>query len=146
MLEKWENIKRSEHDEMSYSDELKRVPKGMPALMRSYKVQKKAANAGFDWDDAGGAIDKLHEETGELLEAYAGGDPEHIKEELGDVLFSVVNIARFLKIDPEAALHETNEKFIGRFAEMEHMAIERNQNLKDMNLEEMDAIWEEVKK
>lgn len=146
VLEKWENIKRSEHGSMSYTDELRHVPKGMPALMRSYKVQKKAANAGFDWDDISGAIDKLHEETGEFAQAYAEGNPEHIREELGDVLFSVVNIARFLKIDPEAALHETSEKFIRRFAEMEQMATDRNQNLKDMSLEEMDKIWEEVKR
>ena len=146
VLEKWENIKRSEHGSMSYTDELRHVPKGMPALMRSYKVQKKAANAGFDWDDVSGAIDKLHEETGEFAQAYAEGNPEHIREELGDVLFSVVNIARFLKIDPEAALHETSEKFIRRFAEMEQTATDRNQNLKDMSLEEMDKIWEEVKR
>ena len=146
VLEKWENIKRSEHGSMSYTDELRHVPKGMPALMRSYKVQKKAANAGFDWDDVSGAIDKLHEETGEFAQAYAEGNPEHIREELGDVLFSVVNIARFLKIDPEAALHETSEKFIRRFAEMEQTATDRNQNLKDMSLEEMDKIWEEAKR
>lgn len=146
VLEKWENIKRSEHWDMTYADELKGVPKGMPALMRSCKVQKKAANAGFDWDDVSGALDKLREETGEFIQAYEEGDTDHIREELGDVLFSVVNIARFLKIDPEAALHETSEKFIRRFEVMEQIASDSGNDLRDMSLDEMDRIWDEVKK
>lgn len=146
VLEKWENIKRNEHDEHTYAEELKDVPSGMPALMRSYKVQKKAANAGFDWDNIDGALEKIKEETDEFMEAYKANDAVNAQKELGDLMFSIVNAARFMKIDPEQTLHESTEKFIRRFDSMEQKSTEIGKKLCDMSLKEMDEVWEMVKK
>lgn len=145
VLEKWENIKREEHKYTSYTQELECVAKSLPALMRSYKVQKKASGVGFDWKDIDGAVDKLDEELQELKEAYQTKDEEHIYEEIGDLLFSVVNVCRFLKINPELALNSSTEKFINRFDGIEKKAIAKGLDLKDMSLEEMDSLWDEVK-
>ncbi len=146
VLEKWENVKSREHKELRYTDRLTSVPKAMPALIRSSKVQSKAAKAGFDWDEIGGAFAKIDEEFDELLEAYKQGDPEHITEEFGDLLFSMVNVSRFLNIDPEESLNEATQKFIKRFDCMERLAESRNMDLGDMSLEEMDKLWMEAKK
>ena len=117
----------------------------MPALIRSEKVQKKAARVGFDWDDVGDAFQKVNEETDELLEAYWAGDQEHVKEEIGDLLFAVVNVARFLKVDPEEALNCTSDKFIRRFDYIEQKADEAGTRPEDMTLEQMDKLWDEAK-
>lgn len=146
VLEKWENIKRKEHRYENYTDELNKVPKNLPALMRSYKVQKKASGVGFDWKDIKGADLKLHEELREFSEACLGGDENHIFEELGDLLFSVVNVSRFLKLNPELALAAATEKFIARFAGVEQKAVAKGLDLKEMSLEEMDKLWDEVKR
>jgi len=145
VLEKWENIKEREHSEASVTDKLIRVPKALPALIRSYKVQAKAAKAGFDWDDVRGAFDKVAEETGELIEASREKSSEDVTEELGDLLFSVVNVARFLDVEPEDALQKATDKFVARFRAMETLAKERGRAFDRMSLDEMDALWEEIK-
>lgn len=145
-LEKWENMKSREHGELSYSDRLVRVPKALPALIRSSKVQSKASKIGFDWEDAGGAFDKLEEELDELREAWEQGGREAMSEEFGDLLFSMVNVARFLNIDPEESLNKSTVKFIERFATMEKVSIDRGLDLESMSLEEMDNLWIEAKK
>ncbi|PAB57636.1 bifunctional methyltransferase/pyrophosphohydrolase YabN [Anaeromicrobium sediminis] len=142
----WEEIKREEKKEESYTEGLKRIPKSLPALIKSYKVQKKAAGVGFDWDKVEDAIGKVHEELGELLEIYKSQKKERIEEELGDLIFAVVNVARFLKVDPEIALNRTTKKFIERFAFIEECAKIQEKDLKDMSLQEMDKLWDEAKK
>lgn len=145
-LEKWENVKSKEHGEACYTDRLTRVPKALPALLRSSKVQGKASKVGFDWDDASGAFDKLEEEIKELRCAYEKGDAQNMTEEFGDLLFSMVNVSRFLDINPEDALNQTTAKFIGRFDKMERIASERGLDFAELSLEEMDKLWVEAKK
>lgn len=145
VLERWENVKRNEHGAKSQTDSMKSIPKALPALLRSDKVQKKAADVGFDWDTVEEAFAKVKEETAELLEIYDGCDRDHIKEEVGDLLFAVVNVARFLHIDPEEALHFTADKFIRRFGYIEAAASEQSRVLLDMSLPEMDKLWEQAK-
>lgn len=145
VLEKWENIKREEHLETSHSEHLLAVPRALPALIRSRKVQEKAARAGFDWPSATGAFDKLSEEIEELAVACSNTDRIHAAEELGDVLFSVVNVSRFIKVNPEAALEAATDKFIKRFRHIEAAASSRGVSLDDMELSEMDALWDEAK-
>ncbi|MBR4020201.1 MAG: nucleoside triphosphate pyrophosphohydrolase [Firmicutes bacterium] len=145
-LEKWENVKSKEHGEERYTDRLNRVPKALPALLRSSKVQGKASKVGFDWDDASGAFDKLEEEIKELRCAYEKGDAQNMTEEFGDLLFSMVNVSRFLEIDPEEALNQTTAKFIRRFDKMECIASEKGLNFAELSLEEMDKLWVEAKK
>ena len=142
-LEKWENIKAEEKKNTTKTQDLKGVPNALPALIRAAKVQKKAAEVGFDWNDAQGALDKIREETDELTEA---GNRAEVTEELGDLLFSVVNAARFLKVDPEDALNMATKKFIRRFAYIEDRSLSCGRLLKDMSLEEMDELWNEAKK
>lgn len=146
VLEKWENIKRGEHLKASHSEHLEGVPKALPALIRSRKVQEKAARVGFDWEDVSGALDKLSEELTELRQAFESGDRSHVEEELGDLLFSVVNVSRFMKVNPEAALEATIEKFIRRFRHIEATAETRGVSLDEMELSELDSIWEEAKR
>ena len=146
VLDLWENIKEVEKTETSSTASMQKIPRHLPALLRSEKVQKKAARVGFDWDDVSGAFEKLDEETAELKEAYAQGDQTHIREELGDLLFAITNISRFLGIDPEDALNATSNKFITRFAHVESAAKAKGRRLEDMTLAEMDILWEEAKK
>lgn len=146
VLEKWENIKVSESREQSYTSRLKKVPRALPALIRSYKVQAKAAQAGFDWEDASGAFEKLAEETQELVEACRNDDRQEMDEELGDLLFSVVNISRFVGIEPEEALERTIDKFIRRFQYVEESVARRGQSMDKMSLKELDMFWEEAKR
>ena len=145
-LEKWENMKSREHKELGYADRLHGVPKAMPALIRSSKVQSKAAKIGFDWDDVSGAFAKIDEELKEFFEAYEQGDVTGTSEEFGDLLFSMVNASRFLNIDPEESLNQATEKFIKRFDCMERIAQRRGLDLGDMTLEDMDNLWQEAKK
>lgn len=145
-LEKWENMKSREHNELNYTDRLKDVPKAMPALLRSSKVQSKAAKVGFDWVDVSGAFAKLSEELEEFFEALRQDDAAATSEEFGDLLFSMVNVSRFLDIDPEDSLNEATQKFIRRFEGMEQIAESRGLDLGSMSLEEMDNLWEETKK
>lgn len=143
VLVNWDALKRQEKSQETYTDTLTAVAKSLPALWRAEKVQKKAKKAGFDWPDASGAVDKLSEELAELKEAMAQGT--NIQEELGDLLFSVVNVSRFLKADPEEALNAATEKFISRFAKVEEMALAQGKDMAQMSLEELDKLWERVK-
>lgn len=146
VLENWEKIKETEHNYDSYTDELRHVAKTLPGLMRAYKVQKKASKFGFDWDNVEPAMDKIKEEYYEILEVYKSQNRSKILEELGDLMFATVNVARFLDIDPENAINYTVDKFITRFEFIEKSAIEQGRDLKLMTLEEMDELWEKCKK
>lgn len=141
VLENWDALKRVEKDQESYTATLEAVAHSLPALWRAEKVQKKAKKAGFDWPDVSGAVDKLSEELAEL-QAAAQGDGD-VTEELGDLLFSVVNVARFLKVDCEDALTAATDKFIRRFALVEQKAGGRD--MKEMSLGELDALWDAAK-
>lgn len=145
VLSNWDKIKMQTKSQKSQSDAMDSVSKSLPSLMRSTKIQQKAAKAGFDWNDVNGAIDKLSEEVAELKEAVKENNKEHQTEELGDVLFSVVNVSRFLKIDSEEALYKACDKFSDRFRKVENLAKERNLDMKTATLEELDSLWEEVK-
>ena len=143
VLVNWDQLKRQEKSQETYTDTLTAVAKSLPALWRAEKVQKKAKKAGFDWSDASGAVDKLSEELAELRQAMEQGT--NIQEELGDLLFSVVNVSRFLKADPEEALNAATEKFISRFAKVEEMALSQGKDMAQMSLEELDKLWERAK-
>lgn len=144
-LEKWENVKRNERGTSTHTDSMMNVPSALPALIRSYKIQKKAADVGFDWEDVSGAFAKVKEETCELLEIYRGNDETSIMEEVGDLLFAVVNVARFLGVNPEEALNFTSAKFIHRFGFIEKTAALQGKQLENMSLEEMDKLWDMAK-
>lgn len=144
----WNEMKFKNRNIGNYTERLKTVPK-LPSLMRSYKIQKRAADVGFDWDNIYGAIDKVKEEYFEVIEALnlsKGGDIEKVEEELGDLLFSVVNICRFSNVNPEVALNKAINKFVKRFEMMEIKSNEIGMDLREMTLEEMDILWNEVKK
>ena len=145
VLDLWENVKRSEKQETSQTSAMEKIPLSLPALIRAEKIQKKARKVGFDWPDVSGAFAKIDEETAELKEAYSQGDKDHISEELGDLLFAIVNTARFLDVDPEDALNSTSRKFIDRFSYIEKTAAANGRRLEDMTLAEMDFLWEEAK-
>ena len=143
VLSNWEALKRKEKGQATNTDALEAVARALPALWRAEKVQKKARKAGFDWPDVSGALDKLSEELEELKTAAAEGT--NVAEELGDLLFSAVNAARFLKVDPEDALNGATDKFIGRFRKVEAQAATQGKAMEDMGLEELDALWERAK-
>lgn len=145
VLDIWEKQKKKEKGFETQTQVLKDVPPNLPALMRSFKVQQKAAQVGFDWDNIEDAFMKIKEEANELKEAYKSGNTAHMEEELGDLLFAVVNVSRFMKVQPELALTATVNKFIRRFEYVEKRALESGKNLTDMTLEEMDALWDECK-
>ncbi len=136
--ENWEKLKLKE----GRTSILGGVPKSLPALIKAHRIQDKAAHIGFQWDTIDGVWDKLNEELGELKQALETKVSEDIEEEMGDVLFSMINLARYAKVDPEIALQRTNQKFIERFQYIEEQA---TKPLSDMNLEEMDALWNEAK-
>ena len=139
----WEKAKQKEKKRENLLDG---VPKKLPALNRARRIQEKAANVGFDWKDIQPVWDKVEEELEELREVVAEKDPERIKDEMGDVLFSLVNLSRFLDISAEDALRMTISKFEHRFAKVEKELKKRGKEFSDSNLEEMDEIWNEVKK
>jgi len=125
---------------------MQRIPSKLPPLMKAYKIQEKAAKVGFDWDSIAGAIDKLFEEIDELMEIKDSGNVNLIIDELGDVLFSIVNVARFLQVRPEVALESTNKKFISRFKKMEHSNFATSKEFSSLSLDEMEKLWEKAKK
>lgn len=143
VLLNWEELKRREKGQATTASAMDSVARSLPALWRAEKVQSKAKKVGFDWDDVSGALGKLFEEANELNEAIASG--EGIDEELGDLLFSAVNVARFTKTDPEEALHSACEKFIRRFKYVECEAEKMGRELGDMSLEEMDKLYTKAK-
>lgn len=143
ILRNWDALKRVEKHQETDTSALDSVARSLPGLIRAEKLQKKAAKVGFDWENVQGALDKVAEETAELQQAMNGsGD---VEEELGDLLFAMVNVARHLKVDPERALEKTCDKFISRFASMERQAHAADKTLSDLPLEELDALWNKAK-
>ena len=140
--ESWEKAKQKEKKRERFLDG---VPKNLPALTRARRIQEKASHVGFDWKEIEPVWDKVHEEIDELKEAVDGGDQEFIKDELGDVLFSLVNLGRFLDVSGEDALRMTIAKFENRFAKVEKSLKNRGKSITESNLEEMDKIWEAIK-
>jgi MazG family protein len=138
----WEKLKLKEGKKSVLSG----VPLALPAVVKATRLQEKARQVGFEWDNRDQVWDKVTEETEELHEAVAANEPHRIEEEFGDLLFSLINYARFLQIDAENALERTNKKFIARFTRMEEQALQQGKPLADMTLAEMDAIWNSIKK
>lgn len=147
VLRNWEALKKKEKKQTTQTEVLRAVPKPLPALSRSVKIQAKAAQVGFDWDNANDAFLKVREETEELAQEMIRSpiDQEAMAEELGDLLFAVTNVARRLNIQPEFALYKSSEKFINRFEKMENAAREAGKKLDGMTLSEMDKIWNNIK-
>lgn len=137
----WEKLKLKEGKQSILSG----VPPSLPAIIKALRLQEKTKTVGFEWDTIDQVKDKVEEEIGELYEAVGGGEVSKIEDEFGDVLFALVNYARFIHVDPEAALEKTNKKFIRRFQQMETMAAAENKLLHDMDLAEMDALWNKAK-
>jgi XTP/dITP diphosphohydrolase len=137
----WEKLKLKEGKKSILSG----LPQSIPAIMKALQLQNKTKQVGFEWDHIDQVKEKVDEEISELYEAVAIGEQDKIEEEFGDVLFALVNYARFAKVDPEMALEKTNKKFIRRFQQIEAMAAEEGKLLHDMTLAEMDALWNKVK-
>ena len=121
------------------------IPHTLPAVMQGFQLTRRASRVGFDWENVDGVIEKLHEELGELRKAKTAQAAEQIEDEIGDVLFAAVNLARFLKVDPEIALKRTNAKFTSRFQKMERMARDTGRKLADVPREEMESLWDQAK-
>ena len=138
----WENLKLKE----GKKSVLEGVPKSLPAMVKANRIQDKVAGVGFDWEEPQQVFEKLKEELEELQQEVTADNQDKMEAEFGDVLFSIINYARFLKIDPESALERTNKKFIKRFQYLEAKAQEKNKSLQEMTLAEMDVFWEEAKK
>ena len=145
VLENWDAIKRQTKGGKTQAELLEGVPRSLPALMRAAKVQNRAKRVGFDWPDISGALEALDSETAEFKDALASQDAAAVEEELGDMLFSAVNVSRFVKTDAEQALTGATDKFIRRFARVEELAKDRNIDLAAASLAEMDALWDEAK-
>ncbi|MBQ6377331.1 MAG: nucleoside triphosphate pyrophosphohydrolase [Prevotella sp.] len=143
VLENWEQIKLKEKD--GNERVLSGVPEALPSLIKAYRIQDKARNVGFDWEDRQDVWKKVREELDELEVELSRDDKEHSTEELGDFLFSVINAARLYKLNPDNALEKTNRKFIDRFNYIEDHSIKIGKPLKDMTLQEMDALWNKAK-
>ena len=142
--ELWEKVKQREKD--GNKTILSGVPKALPSLIKAYRIQEKAANAGFDWDEPSQVWDKVKEEISEFEAEAKAGDQDRMEAELGDVLFAIVNAARLYHLIPDNALERTNQKFIARFTYLEQRAKEQGRLLDEMTLDEMEAIWQESKK
>lgn len=145
VLNNWDDIKRKTKGQKNTTESMLSVPRELPALMRATKLQKKAADVGFDWSDVSGALDKLEEEIKELRQAVENNDRANMSEELGDVLFSAVNVSRFIKSDAEEALTAASDKFLSRFTVVEKLAQERGMDMRSESLEELDKLWDEAK-
>lgn len=145
-LDSWDAVKQQTKGIKSQSESMLKVPRELPALMRAQKVQHKAAKAGFDWDSVDGAVDKLNEEINELKMAMAHNSQAEIEDEFGDLLFSCVNISRFIGVDSEEALTGATDKFMRRFFEVERLAQESNIDMKTASIEELDKLWDKAKK
>ena len=144
----WGEVKAAEKKEKGKEAHslLASVPRALPALVEAQQIASRAAGVGFDWDTAEQVIEKLHEELGELEEARRGASQAELENEIGDLLFVLVNLARFVKVDPEQALRRTNTKFRERFAYIERKLAERGKLPKDANLAEMEELWQEAKR
>lgn len=146
VLTNWDAIKMQTKHQKSVTDSMESIPRELPALMRSQKIQKKAAKAGFDWDSIDGAIEKIYEETQEVKDALKSGNKDEITDEIGDLFFAAVNVARFADVDSEEALTNASDKFLERFALVEKMANEENIDMKTAGIEKLDELWEKAKK
>lgn len=144
VLQNWEVLKKQEKQTKTQTEAMRAVPEALPALLRAQKVQKKAANVGFDFYESGGAMEKVMEECREFQEAVRLDDGT-AEEEFGDILFALVNVSRFFKINPEFALTKATKKFINRFEYVEDSALSEGKDLSRMSLEEMDLLWDEAK-
>ena len=143
VLDLWQKVKKAERHQQTQAEVLRSVTRSLPALMRAEKVQKRAADVGFDWENARAAFYKISEEAEELSRAVEDGGG--VEEEAGDLLFAVVNVLRLLKLDPEIALNRATDKFTARFAEMERLILADGKSLAEMTLADMDAYWDRVK-
>jgi MazG family protein len=147
----WGEVKAAEKEAKREADKSGRglldgVPRAMPALVEAQQITSRAAHVGFDWEDAAQVLEKLHEELRELDKARRDGPHQAIEDELGDLLFVVVNLARFVKVDPEQALRRTNAKFRARFTYIEQVLAARGKTLEDSNIEEMEQLWQQAKR
>jgi tetrapyrrole methylase family protein/MazG family protein len=159
VLKNWEHLKAEERrldragkglppedaSEKAQASLLDGIPRSLPAVMEAYQLTRRAARVGFDWQEIGGVLEKLREEIAELEKEIAGGNAEEIESEAGDLLFAAVNVARFLKLDPEIALKKSNRKFVARFRHMEAQAASEGRKLADCNAAELDALWNRAK-
>ena len=143
VLRQWEQIKREEKG--GRASIMDGIPRALPALIRAANIQKKAARVGFDWPDTAGVIDKFREELAELSVELDSGDRRKVEHELGDLLFTAVNMARKLGVEPELALEHANQRFLARFRHMEKSAAAKNRKLEDLAAEDLDTLWREAK-
>lgn len=146
VLHNWEEIKSKEPGREEITSAIGEVPKSLPALMRAMKISKRAARTGFEWPNIEGVMDKLREETAELEQAIASGDNERVKSEIGDALFTIVNIARWANVDAEESLSEMLERLKARFTAIEDHAKSIGKQINDLTIEEMDEIWNKAKR
>jgi tetrapyrrole methylase family protein / MazG family protein len=148
VLKIWGEVKASEKRDQGKAEEglLNSVPRTLPALVEAQQIAARAAHVGFDWENPEQVIEKLHEELAELDAARRNAAQDELEDEMGDLLFVLVNLARFVKVDPEQALRKTNAKFRKRFGFIERKLLERGKKLEDSNIEEMEALWQEAKK
>jgi XTP/dITP diphosphohydrolase len=142
VVKNWEDIKLKE----GKKSVLEGVPKSLPALVKAYRIQDKVSGVGFDWDQKEAVLEKVKEELDELRTEIDAGDSKKMEAELGDVMFSLVNYARFLKVNPENALERTNKKFIKRFNYIEEKANKSQRKVSELSIEEMEILWQEAKK
>lgn len=145
VLKNWDSIKKETKGQKTFTDTLKSVPRVFPSLLRAGKLGKRASRANLDFKDADSAFQSLKDEVEELSEAIKSDSTELISEELGDVLFSTVNVARKLNLNAEELLTRANEKFISRFEKVEQMAVDNNENMQNLSLEKLDKYWNKVK-
>ena len=145
VIANWDDIKKTEKEKQHRKSVVDGIPRHLPALSKARKVQIKAKKVGFDWDRIEDVILKIKEEFNELYEAIEEKNQEHISEELGDVLFSVVNLSRFIDVEPERALHNTVKKFMNRFRAIETALEEKGKTIQEASFDEMDSLWDQVK-
>jgi tetrapyrrole methylase family protein / MazG family protein len=142
----WGKVKAAEKKDKGKDESLLGgVPRALPALVEAQQIASRAAGVGFDWENSGQVVDKLHEELAEFAEAQRRASQDELEDELGDILFVIVNLARFAKVDPEQALRRSNAKFRERFGHIERRLSEQGKRLQDSNIQEMEALWQEAK-
>ena len=147
VLKNWDQIKKEEKDLKTVTEDMRGIPKELPALLTSDKIQNKARKVGFDWDDAEISMEKVVEEVNEVQDVFKNKEgQDRLEEELGDLLFATVNVLRLSGIDPEEALRMANRKFIDRFELMEKEILAQDKEFKDFQLDELETIWTNVKK
>lgn len=145
VIKNWMRLKEKEGSKRARTSILDGIPETLPSLLYTRKIQSAAGKVGFDWQEASDCIDKIKEEAGEVCQALQAGNRNQIEDEIGDLLFSIVNLARLSHVDPEAALRKTNHKFRERFHEIEKEARKRGLRTEELSLDEMDRIWEQAK-